>query len=173
MFRELKLYLRKLRCSVFPYLASTVCFTLLPCAHIDKQEPISCFKLRTHTSIFYCENCVSVLSLSFRTLTLRAIEVCDPESHPVVSFGRIKFGLRLGTLKHDGVLVVSTHLTVSARRGRERFEQLSVVFYLAQRKLHIHAISFRTILMTAWICWYKHFWVRRGESIQKPYLEEW
>ena len=27
--------------------------------------------------------------------------------------------------------------------------------------------------MTEWICWYKPFWIHRGESYQKVYLEEW
>ena len=38
---------------------------------------------------------------------------------------------------------------------------------------YIHVIPFCAILMTEWICWYKPFWTRRGESSQKRYLEEW
>ena len=27
--------------------------------------------------------------------------------------------------------------------------------------------------MTEWTCWFEPFWIQRGESSQKGYLEEW
>ena len=87
----------------------------------------------------------------------------------------VVFGIRLNTLKHGGILVVSTLLTFSffTCRGRQRYEQLYVAFTWFNGSLCIHAISFCTILMIERICWYTPFWIRRGESFQKGYQEEW
>ena len=57
--------------------------------------------------------------------------------------------------------------------SRTALKHLCVVFTWLNGSLCINAISFCTILMTEQICWYKPFWIRRGESCQKLYLEEW
>ena len=81
----------------------------------------------------------------------------------------------LSTLKHDGILVFrrSSQFFFTCR-GRKRLEQLYVAFTWPNGSLCIHAISFCTILMTEWICWwYNPFWIRRGESFHKGDPEEW
>ena len=62
---------------------------------------------------------------------------------------------------------------MSALGSRERFEQLHVFFTWLNGSLSMHANPGCTVPMTEWICWYKPFWIQRGESFQKEYLEEW
>ena len=81
--------------------------------------------------------------------------------------------LRISAVSVSVAWIPRCLVTIFTRRVRERLEQLFVAFTWLNGSLCAHAISFCTILMTEWICWYKPFWIRRGESYQKGYLEEW
>ena len=64
----------------------------------------------------------------------------------------------------------SQRLNVGVENGSNNF---MLAFTCLNGSLCTHAISFCTILMTEWICWYEPFWIQRGESYHKGYLEEW
>ena len=38
---------------------------------------------------------------------------------------------------------------------------------------NIVAFGSSTIQMTEWVCWWRRFWIQRGTSYKKGYLEEW
>ena len=67
----------------------------------------------------------------------------------------------------------SQRTTFSAFVCSERFDQLSVNRYLTQRKCVYPYRFFLHILMTEWMCWYTPVWIRRGDPLQKAFLEEW
>ena len=84
-----------------------------------------------HISFCFCfEGDIRVSLLPFRFEIFCASVICAPRLHPFVSFaGCIVFGIRLGTLEHDGI---------SANQRTSQRLHVGVCFDLAQRKL-VHA----------------------------------
>ena len=102
--------------------------------------------------------------------------LCDrcPSTSPVVSFaGCVVFGIRLSTLEHSGVSG-NQYTSQSQHVGVENgSNNLMLAMTWLNGNFCMYVCPSCTIQMTEWICWCKPFWIQRGESYQKEYLEEW
>ena len=92
--------------------------------------------------------------------------------HPFVSFaGCVVFGIRLSTLKL-GAVSGNQRASQSLHVGVDNGSNNSIFFTWLNWKL-MHVTPSCMIQMTEWKYWCKPFWIQRGVSDQKLFLEEW
>ena len=137
------------------------------CFHFDRQEPFSCSERRTHLLVFLRLWYICVAS-SFSIWGFLCLCGLWPSTSPVCLLRRMRCirDMPEHTQTWWNLGGFNAPHIFCTRRGREQLGQLCVAFTWLNGSLCIHAISFCIILMAEWICWYKPFWTRCGESFQ-------